>query len=234
MPHSLNFAILPSMIAPSWKPYLDNELAKDYMKNLLAFIAKERAAGKKIFPSDQNIFNAFRYTPFDKVKVVIIGQDPYHGENQAMGLLFSVPKKTRIPPSLRNIYKELQNDLGITPPAHGDLRSWAAQGVLLINTVLTVEEGKPGSHQKKGWEQFTDHIVDILNTYHQGLIFVLWGNFAKSKEKQIDHTKHRIICGVHPSPLSANRGFLGCRHFSLINQMLKEMNKEIIDWKIHE
>ena len=179
------------------------------------------------------IFNAFNQTPFDKVRVVLLGQDPYHGFGQAHGLCFSVPQGIPKPPSLMNIFTELQSDLGIPIPSHGDLTSWASQGVLLLNATMTVRENQAGSHQGKGWETFTDAAIMQLSKLRDGLIFVLWGNYAIAKKEIIDRSRHFILTAPHPSPLSANRGFFGCRHFSQINNLLKQMGKEPINWKIN-
>lgn len=220
------------MIHSSWQNYLSGEFEKPYMKELLSFVESEYASGKKIYPPQNEIFSAFEYTPFDQVKVVIVGQDPYHGEGQAHGLLFSVKPGVKIPPSLRNIYKEIESDLGLSQPTHGYLESWAKQGVFLLNTVLTVEEGKPGSHRKKGWEIFTDKVIETLNEKNSNLVFVLWGSFAQGIGEKIDRDKHLVLTAAHPSPLSAYRGFFGCKHFSKINQYLESVDKEAVDWSV--
>lgn len=205
-----------------WYKKLESEFSKDYFKDLIGFISNERSKGKTIYPPDDMIFNAFKFTPFEEVKVVIIGQDPYHGEGQAHGLSFSVQKHiTKIPPSLKNIYKELQSDLGIEPPSHGCLENWAKQGILLLNNVLTVEKSKPGSHRKKGWEQFTDKVIDILDKEKEGLVFILWGNDAKKKAKAINKDKHHIIESAHPSPFSCKK-FFGTKPFSKTNIFLNK------------
>lgn len=214
-----------------WKKELSTEFNSQYMKELDAFLTAERSKEKTIFPNEKDIFNAFNHTPLDKVKVVIIGQDPYHGPNQAHGMCFSVKKGVKIPPSLRNIYKELNNDLSIEPAEHGLLENWANQGVLLLNTVLTVEKGKAGSHQKKGWEKFTDKVIEILNE-QENLVFLLWGSPAQKKAKNVDENRHLVLKSVHPSPLSAHRGFFGQHHFSKCNDYLKSVGKKPIDWSV--
>lgn len=221
-------------LEPSWKARLLPEFSKPYMGELKSFLRREAAAKKKIYPRGSEFFAALDYTPFDKVKVVILGQDPYHGPDQAHGLCFSVRPGIDVPPSLVNIYKELKHDLGIEPPnpRHGNLESWARQGVLLLNATLSVEAGKAGSHQKKGWEQFTDAVIDHLNREREGLVFVLWGSYAQKKGEFIDTKKHLVLKGPHPSPLSAHRGFFGCKHFSKINDYLTEHGKEPIDWRL--
>lgn len=219
-------------IEESWRPYLEAEFEKPYMKELLAFLEAEKLAGKEIYPSEEKIFEAFRLTPLNKVKVVILGQDPYHGAGQAHGLCFSVEKNIKIPPSLVNIYKELKSDLGIDPPEHGHLENWAKQGVLLLNTVLTVEDSKAGSHHKKGWEKFTDKVIEILNTKKENLVFILWGSPAQKKAEQVDDKRHLILKSVHPSPLSVYRGFSGSKPFSQTNEYLRKNNLGEIDWTI--
>ncbi|MEH6783840.1 MAG: uracil-DNA glycosylase [Alcanivorax jadensis] len=217
---------------PGWKQHLAGEFEQDYMARLRAFLADEKRAGKTVFPPGPDIFNAFNLTPFDKVKVVILGQDPYHGPDQAHGLCFSVQRGVKTPPSLVNIYKEIHRDLGIEIPPHGNLTHWAEQGVLLLNAVLTVEAGQAASHQKRGWEQFTDQAIEHLNREREGLVFLLWGSHAQKKGKLIDRDKHCVLTAPHPSPLSAHRGFLGCGHFSRANQYLLQQGKTAIDWKI--
>jgi uracil-DNA glycosylase len=219
-------------LEPSWKDRLLPEFEKPYMEQLKSFLRKEAAAKKKIFPRGPEYFAALNHTPFDKVKVVILGQDPYHGPGQAHGLCFSVRPGVDVPPSLKNIYKEMKSDLGIEQPAHGYLQSWADQGVLLLNATLTVEAGRAGSHQNKGWEQFTDAVIDHLNREREGLVFVLWGSYAQKKGEFIDTKKHLVLKGPHPSPLSAHRGFFGCRHFSKINEYLKSRGQAPIDWQL--
>ncbi|MEY4615821.1 MAG: hypothetical protein RJB66_781 [Pseudomonadota bacterium] len=219
-------------LEPSWKSVLSHEFSKPYMASLKAFLTDEKKAGKVIFPRGEEYFAALDKTSFDDVKVVIIGQDPYHGPGQAHGLCFSVKPGIGIPPSLVNIYKELQSDLGIAPPKHGYLMDWAKQGVLLLNAVLTVQAGMAASHQGRGWEEFTDAIVRALNEKREGLVFVLWGSYAQKKGAVIDRSKHLVIEGPHPSPLSAYRGFFGSKPFSKINSYLKSKGKTEIDWQI--
>jgi len=215
----------------SWKKELEEEFEKDYMIKLKAFLKNEKTSGHVVYPPGDMIFNAFNHTPFNKVKAVIIGQDPYHGARQAHGLAFSVQRGIPVPPSLRNIYKELSDDIqGFSIPGHGDLTAWADQGVLLLNATLTVRAGDAGSHQKKGWEQFTDTAIQKLASQREGIVFLLWGRFAQSKELLIDKGKHFILKAPHPSPLA--QGFLGCRHFSKTNKLLKERGLEEIDWQI--
>ena len=218
-------------IEESWKVVLGKEFGKTYMAELKAFLVEEKKR-YRIFPPGSLIFNAFNQTPFGSVKVVILGQDPYHGFGEAHGLCFSVPEGVPNPPSLINIFKEIENDLAIPPPRHGNLTSWARQGVLLLNATLTVRENQAGSHQNKGWETFTDEAIRQLSAQREGLIFVLWGKFAEAKEALIDKSKHFILTAPHPSPFSANRGFFGCRHFSRINELLKQMGKQQIDWRL--
>ena len=219
-------------IDPSWKEVIGDEFKKPYMDDLRHFLKSEADAGKIIYPPAPDIFSAFNLTPFDKVKVVIIGQDPYHGPGQAHGLCFSVKKDVRIPPSLVNIYKELKDDMGITPPDHGFLEDWAKEGVLLLNNVLTVEHGKAGSHHGQGWEVFTDKIIQVLNEKKENLVFILWGSPAQKKAAAVDPEKHFILKSVHPSPLSSYRGFFGSKPFSQTNKFLKAKGLREIDWKI--
>lgn len=219
-------------LEPSWKAALGTEFDTDYMRNLRDFLRREKAAGKRIFPPGAEIFNALNSTPLDTVKVVIIGQDPYHGPGQAHGLCFSVKPGVAIPPSLQNIYKELHSDVGFKPPAHGCLDAWAAQGVLLLNATLTVESGKAGSHQGKGWEHFTDQIIAVLNAQREGLVFILWGSYAQKKGAGIDRKRHLVLQSPHPSPLSARRGFFGNRHFSRANDYLQSRGVTPIDWQL--
>lgn len=216
----------------SWKVHLNQELEKDYIRHLENFLSEEKQNGKIIFPQDQQYFAALDLTPFEKVKVVILGQDPYHGPGQAHGLSFSVKQGVAFPPSLQNIFKELKSDLGIEIPQHGCLDPWAKQGVLLLNTVLTVEQSKAASHQKKGWEEFTDAVIRHLNEEREGLVFVLWGSSAQKKGALIDRKKHLVIESPHPSPLSSYRGFFGSKPFSRINQYLQAQGQEPIDWKL--
>jgi uracil-DNA glycosylase len=215
-----------------WKGQLLNEFNKNYMVNLRKFLKSQIDNGKTLYPSGPEIFNAFKYTPFNKVKVVILGQDPYHGPRQAHGLCFSVQKGIKTPPSLANIFKEIQTDLGIEISDHGDLTSWAKQGVLLLNTVLTVEKGKAGAHQGRGWESFTDQVIRTLDNREDPIVFVLWGSSAQKKELLIKNPIHKILKSPHPSPLSAHRGFFGSGHFSKINKALKAWGKEEINWKL--
>ncbi len=216
----------------SWKRQLIDQFSIPYMQKLRSFLKAEQASGRNIYPRPSEIFSAFEHTPFEKVKVVILGQDPYHGPGQAHGLCFSVKPGVPTPPSLINIFKELKTDLGVERPDHGYLVSWADQGVLLLNSVLTVREGEAGSHQKQGWEEFTDRSIHLLNERHESLVFVLWGNYAIKKGAFIDTSKHKVIQGVHPSPLSASRGFMGSRPFSQINAHLTSRGKTPIDWKL--
>lgn len=215
-----------------WNDVIEQEKKKDYFKQTLTFIQSEREAGKVIYPSDTDVFNAFFLTEINDVKVVIIGQDPYHGPNQAHGLCFSVLPDVKTPPSLVNMYKELAQDIAsFEIPKHGFLQSWAKQGVLLLNTVLTVEQGKAHSHSKAGWEQFTDKIISVIDQECQGVVFLLWGAHAQKKGKVIDRNKHYVLNAPHPSPLSAHRGFLGCKHFSLTNEFLVDTGRKPIDWQ---
>lgn len=221
-------------IESSWKKAIGDEFQQPYMQNLRAFLRKEKDAKKIIYPKSANIFKAFEYTPVDNVKVVILGQDPYHGVNQAHGLCFSVLPGVAIPPSLLNIYKELQDDLGIKPVKHGCLTSWAKQGVLLLNSVLTVEQGKAASHEGKGWETFTDKVIAFLNHQPRKIAFVLWGAYAQRKGQVIDTSRHLVLKSAHPSPLSAHRGFLGSRPFSKINAFLEANHQTPIQWALPE
>ena len=216
----------------SWKARVGDWFAREDMRALSAFLRERRAAGARIYPPGPQIFAAFEATPFDAVKVVVLGQDPYHGPGQAHGLCFSVQPGVPVPPSLQNMYKELRRDLGIEPPGHGYLMPWAQRGVLLLNAVLTVEEGRAGAHQGKGWEGFTDHVVDVLNREREGLVFLLWGSYAQAKGKVIDTRRHRVLRTTHPSPLSAHRGFLGCGHFSATNEYLVRRGVAPIDWSL--
>jgi uracil-DNA glycosylase len=220
------------VIEDSWLRWLQPEFEQEYMQQLRAFLLREKQAGKQIFPPGKLIFNALNATPFQQVKVVILGQDPYHNPGQAHGLCFSVLPGVAPPPSLLNIYKELQRDVGFVPPQHGCLTYWAEQGVLLLNAVLTVEAFKAGSHQGKGWERFTDKIVSTLNEHQENLVFMLWGSYAQKKGDHINRKKHLVLQSAHPSPLSAHRGFLGNGHFSRTNQWLQEHGKSTIDWQL--
>jgi uracil-DNA glycosylase len=219
------------IIEASWKVVLEQEFQSNYFKLLKDFLIEER---KKyvIYPPASQIFSCFNYTPFNKVKVVILGQDPYHGRGQANGLCFSVNDGVPQPPSLQNIFKELHDDLGIPIPKTGNLEKWARQGVLLLNAVLTVRANQPGSHQGRGWENFTDAVIRALSEKRKGLVFVLWGKFAQAKEILIDHSKHHVLKASHPSPFSVHLGFFGCRHFSQINELLRKEGMEEIDWRI--
>lgn len=218
----------------SWLQYLESEFSQEYMLSLKNFLQKEKKQGKQIYPPGDLIFNALNSTSLDKVKVVILGQDPYHGPGQAHGLCFSVLPGVQIPPSLKNIYKELKSDLGIEPASHGYLQSWAEQGVLLLNAVLTVERFNAASHQGKGWELFTDKVVKVLNDQRQDLVFLLWGSYAQKKGQIIDRKRHHVLQSTHPSPLSAHRGFLGCRHFSQTNIYLEQKGQPGINWALPE
>lgn len=218
-------------IEESWKSVLSTEFNKPYFIELKGFLLEEKKKFR-VFPPGGLIFNAFNRTPFGKVKVVFIGQDPYHGYGQAHGLCFSVPNGIAKPPSLVNIFKELEIDLGIKPPLHGNLEKWADQGVLLLNATLTVRENQAGSHQRRGWELFTDEAIRQLSAQKDGVIFVLWGNFAIAKKELIDLTRHPVLTAAHPSPLSASKGFFGCRHFSKINEILRELGKQEINWRL--
>lgn len=216
-----------------WKPILERAAEKESYRALREFLKEEFKTGA-VYPEKENIWQAFQWTPYHEVKVVLLGQDPYHGENQAHGLSFSVNPDISIPPSLRNMYKELESDLGIPPASHGYLRKWAEEGVLLLNTVLTVRKGEAHSHQKKGWEDLTDEVIRALNAREKPVVFLLWGNAAKAKRKMIDEEKHIVITSAHPSPLSAYRGFFGSQPFSKTNEALKEMGEEPIDWRLPE
>lgn len=219
-------------LAKDWADVLSAEFKKKYFNELTSFLESEVQKNTPFYPSKEKIFNALNFTPLKNVKVVILGQDPYHGINQAHGLCFSVPRGIRPPPSLMNIFKELISDIKIAKPAHGELTHWAKQGVLLLNATLTVEAEKAGSHQKKGWESFTDKIIHILNDEKENLVFLLWGSFAQKKASFIDRKKHLVLEAPHPSPLSAHRGFLGCKHFSKTNEYLKSHKISPIDWSV--
>jgi len=219
------------LIESSWKMVLADEFNKEYFLELKSFLLEEKKT-YRVFPPGKLIFNAFDHTPFDRVKVVLLGQDPYHGAEQAHGLCFSVPEGVPKPPSLVNILKELKSDLGYDEPLHGNLTKWADQGVLLLNATLTVRENQAGSHQNHGWETFTDAAIKQLSERREGLIFILWGNYAIAKKALIDTSRHAILSSVHPSPLSAHRGFFGCRHFSQVNNLLRQHGVEEIDWRL--
>ncbi len=217
-------------IEPSWKKVLQGEFTKPYFESLRTFV-RDSYLSKKIFPKPQHVFQAFSKCPFDSVKVVIIGQDPYHGEGQAIGLSFAVHEGTALPPSLKNIFKEIESDTGVIPEKNGDLGRWAEQGVLLLNATLTVEAGKPGSHQGMGWEKFTDAVIQTISDSREHVVFILWGNYAKQKVVLIDCAKHFIIESPHPSPFSAHNGFFGSKPFSKTNKYLKSHGINQIDWK---
>lgn len=217
----------------TWQQTLSDEKQKAYFVETLKQVQQQREAGEIIYPSDDDVFNAFDLTPLDSVKVVILGQDPYHGAGQAHGLAFSVLPGVKVPPSLVNMYKELVQDIDdFEIPEHGYLQSWAAQGVLLLNTVLTVKEGQAHSHKTLGWERFTDKVIDVLNQEKSGLVFLLWGAHAQKKAKQINAEKHHVLHAPHPSPLSAHRGFFGCKHFSKANELLSKQGQKAIDWRL--
>jgi len=219
-------------IEASWKAVLKSEFNKPYFQQIVLHIKTEKSQGKIIYPPGSLIFNAFNKTPFDKVKVVILGQDPYHGAGQAHGLCFSVPDGVPPPPSLVNIFKELQEDTGVGIPRHGNLSHWAGQGVFLLNASLTVRAGEPMSHAKTGWSQFTDTVIKTISDQKKNVVFLLWGKFAQEKKVLIDESRHLILKAAHPSPLSAHAGFLGCRHFSKTNAFLMSKGMDPIDWKI--
>ncbi|KAH0943428.1 hypothetical protein HID58_003065, partial [Brassica napus] len=219
------------LVEESWLKALPGELQKPYFKALSDFLERE-SKGPLIYPPQHLVFNALNSTPFDRVKAVIIGQDPYHGPGQAMGLSFSVPEGEKLPSSLLNIFKELQKDVGCSIPRHGDLQKWARQGVLLLNAVLTVRSKQPNSHAKKGWEQFTDAVIQSISQQKEGVVFLLWGRYAQEKSKLIDGNKHHILTAAHPSGLSAHRGFFNCRHFSQANQLLEQRGIPPIDWQL--
>lgn len=221
-------------IESSWKEALHGEFSKPYFQQIVTHLKTERATGAVIYPPGQLIFNAFDQTPFDKLEVVILGQDPYHGPKQAMGLSFSVPAGVPPPPSLVNIYKELKTDIGMAIPTTGDLTPWAKQGVLLLNAVLTVRANEPASHSKIGWMDFTDAVIRKISEEKEGVVFLLWGRFAQDKQVLIDQTRHYVLKAAHPSPFSADKGFFGCKHFSKTNELLRKQGKDPIDWAIHE
>jgi uracil-DNA glycosylase len=223
---------LSSQLSPSWQAIIGQEFDQPYMQTLAAFLKQEEAAGKVIYPPIPLIFKAFNHTPFEQVRVVIIGQDPYHGDGQAHGLSFSVPDGVKPPPSLANIFKEITSDLGVSMSGSCDLSPWAAQGVLMLNATLTVEQANAGSHQKRGWEAFTDTVIAALNAQRENLIFVLWGSYAQKKGAIIDTANHLVLQSVHPSPLSAHRGFFGNHQFSQINQHLIQHGQQPIHWQL--
>ena len=218
-------------IEEAWKKALEDEFGKPYFDRIKDYIKKEKSQGKVVFPPGPLIFNAYNLCPFDSVKVVILGQDPYHNVGEAMGLSFSVPRSMKIPPSLKNIYKEINQDCGIAIPYHGDLTSWAQQGVFLLNAMLTVEQNMPSSHRNIGWQEFTDATILALSSQRSGLVFMLWGNFAKNKAELIDTNKHLVLASAHPSPL-AGKSFFGNHHFSRANEYLKSQGKSAINWEI--
>jgi len=223
----------PVQIEEGWKRALANEFEQAYFRDIRNFLLQEKQAGKVIYPPGPLIFNAFNQTPFDALKVVALGQDPYHNPGEAMGLSFSVPRGIRVPPSLLNIYKEIHTDLGLPAPRHGDLSKWAAQGVLLLNAMLTVEAGKPTSHQKIGWQTFTDAVIRSISAQKEGIVFLLWGRFAQSKKSLIDTSRHFVLEAAHPSPLAGN-AFQGCGHFSKTNTILAQQGKTAIDWSLED
>lgn len=224
----------PIQLDSSWLAHIGGEFEKPYMQQLRIFLLQRKQQGAVVYPPGKDIFNALNYTPFEKVKVVILGQDPYHGPHQAHGLSFSVKPPVAPPPSLQNMFKELQNDLGIQPPRHGCLESWAKQGVLLLNATLTVEQGQAGAHQGKGWETFTDAVIASLNDVPHPVVFLLWGSYAGKKAMLIRNPRHLVLTAPHPSPLSAHRGFLGCKHFSKANAFLTQQGLTPIDWQLPE
>ena len=219
--------------AITWRMVLGDEKQKSYFQDILDYVKNERKLGKVIYPPQKDIFNSLKLTAYESVKVVILGQDPYHGPNQAHGLSFSVRPGIPAPPSLQNIFKELHNDVGFSIPSHGCLEQWAKRGVLLLNAVLTVEAGKPKSHANIAWHQFTDQVIIILNNHPKGIVFLLWGSYAKQKAELITNLRHWILKAPHPSPLSAKRGFFGCRHFSRANALLREIGRQEIDWSLN-
>ena len=226
--------VLASQLKPGrgWDEFLSDQFQQPYMQQLAQFLADEEAVGKVLFPPSQLCFNALNSTPLNEVSVVILGQDPYHGPGQAHGLCFSVRPDVPPPPSLVNIFKEIESDLGIAPPDHGCLQPWAEQGVLLLNSVLTVEQGNAGAHQNKGWEIFTDKVIETINRQRENVVFLLWGGYARKKGKHIDRQRHLVLEGPHPSPLSAYRGFFGCQHFSQANQWLESRGQRPVNWAL--
>ena len=221
-------------LEPSWLAHLAAEFEQPYMAELRAFLQAEKRAGKRVFPPGNEIFNAFEHTPFDRVKVVILGQDPYHGVGQAHGLCFSVRPGVQVPPSLQNIFKEIHEELGVPAPQHGHLTAWADRGVLLLNSVLSVECARAASHQGRGWETFTDRVIDVINREREGVVFMLWGSYAQRKGSIIDARRHCVLKAPHPSPLSAHRGFFGCGHFRAANDYLLARGEDAIDWSLPE
>jgi uracil-DNA glycosylase len=226
---------MAAALEPGWLNVLSDELEKPYMKELKGFLLEEKQKGFAVYPKGADIFNAFNHTPFNKVKVVILGQDPYHGQGQAHGLSFSVQKGITVPPSLKNMYKELADEFkDFKIPNHGNLTAWADQGVLLLNATLTVRAHEAGSHQKRGWETFTDHVISILSKERKGIVFLLWGKYAQQKESLIDPHKHHILKAAHPSPFSAHNGFFGSNHFRKANELLVQENQQPIKWQIED
>jgi uracil-DNA glycosylase len=219
-------------IEQSWKEVLKDEFNRDYFQQIAAFLKMEKAAGKIIYPPGSLIFHAFDATPFHNVKVVLLGQDPYHGQGQAHGLAFSVQQGVKPPPSLMNIFKELEQDVGVPPPKHGHLESWAKQGVFLLNASLTVRAGEPMSHAKSGWHEFTDTVIRKISDLKDNVVFMLWGRSAQDKQALIDETRHLVLKAAHPSPFSADKGFFGCRHFSKANEYLVKNRIDAIDWRL--
>ncbi|HTM99378.1 MAG TPA: uracil-DNA glycosylase [Pedobacter sp.] len=226
---------MPAALTPDWLKHLDQEFEKPYMKTLKSFLLEEKQKGFTVYPKSGDIFNAFNHTPFEQVKVIILGQDPYHGTGQAHGLSFSVQKGMVVPPSLKNMYKELASEFSdFKIPSHGNLTSWADQGVLLLNATLTVRAHEAGSHQKRGWEIFTDKVITELSAHRKGLVFLLWGRYAQQKEALIDQQKHHILKAAHPSPFSAYNGFFGCGHFAKANELLAREGLTPINWQIED
>jgi uracil-DNA glycosylase len=219
-------------IEEGWKKVLKNEFSKPYFLEAVTFLKTEKALGKTIYPPGSLLFNAFNTTPFDQVKMVLLGQDPYHGKGQAHGLSFSVPDGVRPPPSLLNIFKEIQTDIGVPIPQTGNLTKWAQQGVLLLNSCLSVREAEPLSHSKIGWIPFTDHVISTISSEKKNIVFLLWGKYAQEKQALIDETKHLVLKAAHPSPYSANNGFFGCRHFSKANNYLMKHGIDPVDWSL--
>ena len=219
-------------LEPSWLDHLRGEFDKPYMHELRHFLLEQKRAGRRVYPAGNELFSAFAHTPLDCVKVVILGQDPYHGPGQAHGLCFSVRPGVAVPPSLQNIYKEIHDELGLPVPAHGHLTAWADQGVLLLTSVLSVEAGEAGSHRNRGWETFTDEVIKLVNTRREGVVFMLWGSYAQRKGAMIDTARHCVLQAPHPSPLSAHRGFFGCGHFRAANEYLQGRGLEPVDWRL--
>lgn len=228
------FAAMNVQIGQEWKELLQGEFSKSYFQQVVLHLKTERAAGKTLYPPGSLIFNAFNNTPPSQVKAVILGQDPYHGPGQAMGLSFSVPRGVPPPPSLVNIFKELRTDIGLPIPTHGDLTHWAKQGVLLLNAALTVRANEPNSHAQIGWHDFTNAVIRLLSEHQHNLVFMLWGKFAQDKQVLINENKHYVLKAAHPSPFSVEKGFFGCRHFSKANEYLVKNGKDPIDWKLPE